>query len=138
MDLFVICFCFNVEFTHCTCMADVSEVCSYLVLLCAVQFKNITRSTTSCTDVRSLWNIPNISKVQCIALENMNFGRIFTYSKIPAEDVPSLSTEEIVDILRKLKEASDCSLLMQVMEPFATDLQVLRLNIFKQLHKRRV
>lgn len=109
----------SVETAHCTCMAGLGEVCSHIgALLYAIQHIVISRDSTSCTDVRALWKVPSVSKVEYTPLNAMSFGRIF--SSASRKDVQGLTEVEIVDLLKSIEEAGSSSVLMRVVEPFAT------------------
>ncbi|CAG9829833.1 unnamed protein product [Diabrotica balteata] len=56
----------SVETGHCTCMAG-AEVCSHVgAILYAQQYIiAASKDNISCTDVRSLWNVPKTAKVAC-------------------------------------------------------------------------
>ncbi|KAJ8928717.1 hypothetical protein NQ314_018682, partial [Rhamnusium bicolor] len=95
----------SIETAHCTCMAGAGKVCSHIgALLYTLEYINSSKTNTSCTDVRSLWNVPRVSKVQ--------------YS------IPPVVGEELTTLLRQIEEAGSQSVLMRVVEPFASALEV--------------
>ncbi|XP_072385975.1 uncharacterized protein [Diabrotica undecimpunctata] len=109
----------SVETGHCTCMAGAGEVCSHVVaILYALQYIAESKDTVSCTDVRSLWNVPKTAKVKCKPIRGIDFGQIFSGSRIPSK-VPCMSDDHIVQFLTDIEEAGSSSVLSRVTEPFA-------------------
>nr|CAH7742876.1 unnamed protein product [Callosobruchus chinensis] len=113
----------SIECAHCTCMAGTGEVCSHIgAVLYAAEFVTTSRNTTSCTDVRSLWNVPTMSQIRCEPLKEINFGRIEATSSSSA--VPAASHADLVELLQSLKDANTSSVLMRLVEPFASEIQL--------------
>nr|CAI5865746.1 unnamed protein product [Callosobruchus analis] len=129
----------SVESAHCTCIAGAGEVCSHIgALLFAVEYIVEARNTVTCTDVRALWKVPNISVVKCEPLRNMTFTRVVSDpSSDTAKNVEPCTKEEMINCLRELKDSGETSVLMYVMEPFISEMEQpseLLENPYRRLH----
>lgn len=113
----------SVETAHCTCIAGAGEVCSHVgALLYALEYVYICRHNTSCTDVRSMWNVPKTSDVKYEPVGNMNYGQPHT-SKMTTKEIPAVTKEETVAILKRLRDAGYEAVLMRTVEPFASEIE---------------
>ncbi|KAI4468024.1 exonuclease phage-type/recb c-terminal domain-containing protein [Holotrichia oblita] len=112
-----------VETAHCTCMAGAGEVCSHVgTLLYALRHVQATKESTSCTDITAAWNVPKVAKVEYQPLKNMDLGRIIAGHKLVGH-IPPISPDEMVTMLKNIEEESS-SVLMRVLEPFASEMEV--------------
>jgi hypothetical protein len=130
----------SVETGHCTCMAGAGKVCSHVgAVLFALEYINTEKTTTSCTDVRALWKIPKVSKVEYQSLKRMDFGRIIACHKLAHQTIPQIGHEEMVDMLRDIQEGGSSSVLLRVVEPFASTFETVKdpvQNLYKELYKK--
>lgn len=129
----------SVETAHCTCMAGASEVCSHVgAVLYALEYIHTSRSTTSSTDVECLWNVPRKVKINYQPIKEMDFGRVIG-NRMPLDlEVPPIEGQEMVSFLRDIEEAGTSSVLMRIVEPFASDVEALQdtlPNIYRTLFK---
>lgn len=128
----------SVEVAHCTCMAGLGEVCSHVgALLYTSEFVNSARTTTSCTDVRCLWKVPALSEVRSEQLKNIDFGRTYRSSIIDSSQVPPIAEGEFVNVLKKIEDVGSSSVLMRVVKPFASTMEIPSVtisNIFQNLY----
>ncbi|KAJ8917000.1 hypothetical protein NQ315_012916, partial [Exocentrus adspersus] len=127
----------SIESTHCTCMDGAGEVCSHVgAVLYALEFINSSRNSTSCTDIRSLWNVSTVSQARNTFVEDMDYGPVIASSSL-STDVPAVPADEMAEILETLKDAGTSSVLMRVVEPFAEEFKsvsVMICNAYKTIY----
>lgn len=133
----------SIDCGHCTCMAGVGEVCSHIgALLFAVDFITQNKCNTSCTDVRSFWNVPKVTKVDYKPIQEINFGQIFSGARAETSGVLPFSEDRIVSLLQKIKDSGSSSSLQRVVEPFCSQIAEARepglpLNPYTELYNIR-
>jgi hypothetical protein len=72
--------------------------------------------------VPALWNVPKTSQVEYQPIKIMDFGRIISSHKL-SHQLPAVNAYEMVEMLRNIEEASSSSVLMRVLEPFASEME---------------
>ncbi|XP_044766704.1 uncharacterized protein LOC123322756 [Coccinella septempunctata] len=127
----------SIECAHCTCMAGTGEACSHIgALLFAVEYVNVCRSTTSCTDVRALWKVPTVQEIRAEKVKEINFGRIRAYHSVNVGEVPAVTKDELITLVDEIRKAGGSTVLERVLEPFASTFpqEDLLVNYYKTLY----
>lgn len=126
----------SVDTPHCTCMAGISEVCSHVgTILYALEHIYSSRESTSCTDIQSLWNVPNTSGVEPQALKDLMYGRVISSS---SDDIRAMTVDKIKRVLNAIQNVGSSACLTRVIEPFASNMcteEKLLPNPYKNLYK---
>jgi hypothetical protein len=122
----------SVETAHSTCIAGAGEVCSHVgAVLFALEYIHTSQASTS------LWKIPKSKDVQYEPIKKIHFGNFFK-SPVLNEVVQPLQGKGIVSFLKDIEEAGSSSVLMRIVEPFAseiaTSVSALWINPFKNLY----
>jgi hypothetical protein len=73
-------------------------------------------------------------KVEYQPIKIMDFGRIISSHKL-SHQVPAINADEMVEMLRNIEELGSSSVLMSVLEPFASEMETVEEvpNMYKNL-----
>ncbi|KAI4455373.1 atp-dependent dna helicase [Holotrichia oblita] len=114
----------SISTAHCTCMAGHSEVCSHVgPRLFAVEYASKIKDARSCTDIEAAWPKPSMMGVP---VREMDFGKTFFQEE---KEIPGLTNAEIGNMLTKIERLGHNSVLMRIVEPFATTIADMANNI---------